>query len=273
MSSQITEVMPQAPGSNEDRLSLKQPAWQVMVLTVLTFGLYFIYWCYKNWRDLSAQMGRCDLESHQNQGLAGTKEPKMGAQESALSSSGTSPVHETDHDRDAEPLAHNPDSNVLENVVKNKSERAESPGLIESLLPAHLSNFKNASPMIRSIFTMVPIVTHYMFYTLTLGIARIQPKKYSTVASHPVLCSLAIVFAWITLSCLSTLHGPLYLAFFLNVIPLAIVQHWLNRYWDSVEDAGLITRHGFTFKELLTVIVGALYFGFIVSGFLINPGK
>jgi hypothetical protein len=32
--------------------SLQQPAWHVVVLGVVTFGLYLVYWAYKNWRDL-----------------------------------------------------------------------------------------------------------------------------------------------------------------------------------------------------------------------------
>lgn len=37
---------------NEEKFSYYQPVWQYVLFSVLTFGLYDIYWYYKNWKHL-----------------------------------------------------------------------------------------------------------------------------------------------------------------------------------------------------------------------------
>ncbi|MBX9724766.1 MAG: hypothetical protein K2X81_25400 [Candidatus Obscuribacterales bacterium] len=245
MSSKSPEVVSEALQSKDDQLSLKQPAWQVIVLNVLTFNLYFVYWCYKNWRDLTKQVDAKDMSTADQQAVAQS-------------------VH-------AEELLHKPDNQIL-TAGSEANAVNDSPTLLQSLSPAHLSSFKQASPMLRTIFAMVPFVQSYMLYTLAVGVTRLQPAG-SQVASHPVLYALAATFAWITLSWLGMLPEPLHLTGLLSAIPVAIIQHWINRYWDSVETPGLITRHGFTFMELVTVIIGALALGFVGSGILIKMGR
>lgn len=39
----------------DQALSLRQPVWHVIVLSILTCAAYPIYWFYKNWRDLKAE--------------------------------------------------------------------------------------------------------------------------------------------------------------------------------------------------------------------------
>ncbi len=211
---------------------MKQPVWHVIVLAIVSFKLYFIYWAYKNWRDLCAF-----AEKASSQG-----EPGSGA-----------------------------------SVEAGQRGQAALPiSLFEKILPAHLSSFKNASPHLRGLLCFVPYLNNYLFFTLALGIARLDPDKKSFAATHPYLSALAMVLLLSGLSMLSLLpellHLPqaFYLLFFLFVIPLALVQNCLNRFWDSVEEPGLLTRHGFSLKELLSIILGGLYLGYVVSGFLLD---
>lgn len=50
----MSEPVPTSP-DKEAPDSLKQPVWHVLVLSWVTSLAYLIYWCYKNWRDLSQQ--------------------------------------------------------------------------------------------------------------------------------------------------------------------------------------------------------------------------
>jgi len=42
------------PDLQEDAYSFYQPVWQFVVLSILTLGIYDIYWYYKNWKHLKA---------------------------------------------------------------------------------------------------------------------------------------------------------------------------------------------------------------------------
>lgn len=210
-------------------LSLKQPIWHVLVLGVLTFKLYFIYWCYKNWRDLSRQLFP---DERRNQEV--------------------------------------PEESPIESVLPDASSRED---LFFKMSPLHLSEFKDCSPLLRSVVLLIPYLNNYMFFTLAFGVARLYPEPNSLVKKHPLFCSLVVVVTWSSLAYLSLLSGPAFLLFLLCVIPIAVVQLWLNKYWDSVEEPGLLTRHGFNGWELLAVIVGALGLGFIISGFMLGQNK
>ncbi|MBY0358375.1 MAG: hypothetical protein K2W82_10275 [Candidatus Obscuribacterales bacterium] len=190
-------------------MSLKQPAWHVIVLSIATFKLYFIYWCYKNWRDLSAH-------------------------------------------------------NVPQQTNKPPS------GFIESLSPQHLSSFQDVSPMLRTLGVLIPYVNNYLYLTLALGIARLLPDASSWPSKHPLAAACFIVGASIAFDLLAFLGGAWYLLSFISVIPLAIVQHWLNKYWDAREPKGLLTRHGFTAWEIGAIVTGSVLLGFIAVGFALN---
>ncbi len=272
MSSQTSEVVSEAPQSKDDQLSLKQPVWQVIVLSILTFKMYFIYWCYKTWRDFSKHIDETNHNATSHQEANASRHSDAGAGQNKVSATEPGHIKDLSWTANAEELLHSPDSAILKED-KTPAQVEHSPSLLESLSPKHLSSFRHASPMLRAIFAAVPYIQHYMLYTIALGTANLQPKGSSVVASHPVLCAVAVTAAWITLSCLSMLPEPLYLTSFLCLIPLAIIQHWINRYWDSVETPGLIMRHGFTFKELITIIVGALLLGFLGSSLIIKAGK
>ena len=134
-----------------------------------------------------------------------------------------------------------------------------------------MSSFKDASPHIRALVTMIPYVNNYMLFTLSLGVCKLFPDKKSFVATHPGLTSLLIVGTSFTLSYLALMPKALYFFFFLSVIPVAVVQQLVNKYWDSVEKPGLLVRHAFTLKELAIIILGALALAYVVLSMVLVP--
>ena len=237
------QAAPQSEKNEELKLSLKQPVWHVLLLTVVTFKLYFIYWCYKNWRDLSRLIDADKAQTAEGP-FRGEAMPR--------------PLHNTQADTDKDATA--------------ELSKASNDDLISKLLPDHLASFKDASPFLRAFGVMIPYLNAYLFFTLTLGIARLQSAK-SFAGDHPIICSTLIVFAWITLSMLSVLPGAYFFLFSLCAIPLAFVQHWVNKFIDTKEEKGLLMRHGFTGGEMVVVIVGALWFGYLVSAFIMGSAK
>lgn len=144
---------------------------------------------------------------------------------------------------------------------------------MSDFLPDQLASFRNASPMLRTVGMLFPVINDYLYFTQILGIARLHPDKQSQAAKAPMFWALSLSFMSILLCLLAFLPGALYFLFLLSVIPTAIAQHWLNAYWDSQEEKGLLTRHGFSLGELFGIVVGGLLIGFIGCSFLFNINK
>lgn len=234
------------------KLSLKQPVWHVIVLGVFTFKLYLIYWCYKNWRDLGAERRKSQPAlSEPNLETAGVLDKDESAFAKAAGAKADS----------------GPDSGPETRPAAGKED-----SLIERCLPEHLSSFKDTSPMLRAILTVVPYLQNYMYFTLIMGIARLNPNKDSFVFKHPLISAFALVFISISCSYLAFLPKAYYLLFLLGVIPMAIAQHWLNQYFDEKEKKGLLMRHGFTVAEMVCIIAGGLYLGFLGAAFMMGRG-
>lgn len=227
-------------------MSLKQPVWHVLVLGMLTFKIYLVYWAYKNWRDLSEQQAKV-------------------AYATADAARGES-IHTVDSVELKTADLKTVDSNTSQTPALD--ETSHKPSLVASLMPKHLESFRDCSPHIRALFWLFPYANDYLFFTLSSGIAKLQ-NKTSFLAKHPVIWAFALTVASFTLSYLVFLKGAFYLLFLLSVLPAAVVQHSLNKYWDSVEKPGLLTRHGFSGKELVAIIAGALYMGYILCSFLL----
>lgn len=246
------------PPPEDSGMSLKQPVWHVLVLGMLTFKIYLVYWVYKNWRDLAEQQ---------------TKNAYAGKSLTTVEALGVSSSTEKQN------LAQTSDNKISDNNISDNigadgppQELTQNKSLLESISPKHLESFKDCSPHIRAVLWLIPYVNDYLFFTLACGIARLQ-NGTSFVAKHPISWALTMTAASFLLSYLVFLKDAYYLLFLLSVVPAAFVQHELNKYWDSVEKPGLLTRHGFSGKELVGLIAGALYIGFILCSFLLLPSK
>jgi hypothetical protein len=187
--------------------SKQQPVWHVVVLCILTCTGYFVYWFYKNWRDLAAE---ANLR-----------------------------------------LEEEPD----------------------------LQQFKNISPMLRSIGLIAPMATIWLtpllIYLMMMqfkGIAQLVPDRQAFPRKHPIV-SASILMAALTMlvSLAGLLSGPWMLVSFLVGVPLGFAQHWLNAYYNAVEPPGLIVRHAFSVKEIAAIIIGGMLLGLVVTGFFLKP--
>lgn len=192
--------------------SLRQPAWHVLLLGVLTCKLYLVYWYYKNLRDLAS---RPHSPSEQHSVSTGTN------------------------------------------------------SAIWYLLPSHLSSFRDCNLLLRGICACIPYVNDYLFLTMALGVAKLQPEG-SFAQKHAVALAVVLLAFSVAMSLLAFAKDAWYLLYFLSVLPAAVVQHLLNKYWQKVEAPGLLFRAGFTGGELLVVIAGALFLGFIIAGFILG---
>jgi len=149
---------------------------------------------------------------------------------------------------------------------------------LSKFLPNGQASFKQASPWWRTLALLIPVLQNYVLFTLALGIARRVPKEDEDghdryVAQHPIISALVMCIVLSALCQLARLPGSAYLLCLSTALPLAIMQHWLNQYWDKVEEPGKIMRHGFSFMELVTVIIGALCLGGIGASFILGANK
>jgi hypothetical protein len=207
------------------RESLRQPAWHVVALSILTCCAYLFYWFYKNWRDLQA--------------CAHPRVTELGkaAPESLLSS------------------------------LANISPPLRTLGLV---LP--LANFLFGVILPRAFVLTLGILFSllalYLSITLIYEIARLHPDAASFPRRRAPLATALIVAGLAGFTSLAKLPDPFWLLSFGCCIPLAIVQSWLNAYWLSVEDSGLVVRQAFTIKEILAIIAGSLLLGLVLVNLL-----
>lgn len=240
-----------------------------MVLSIVTLKIYFVYWCYKTWRDYSKHIQQKNsagvIRAHHANGSA----PNGGTPNGSASngSAGFQPALERAHDGVSD------DSIGIESGFAEPSPTKEL-GFFEALAPQHLASFENMSPHLRMLGMLVPYVNDYLFFTLLLGIAKRHPNSKNVIAKHPLLWSVFLSLFAFALFPLSWLPGALYLLFLLSAIPIFWAQAVVNEYWDKEERGQtLIVRQAFTGKEIVVTIAGALYLGFVITGFIIGANK
>jgi hypothetical protein len=211
--------------------SRQQPAWHVLVLGFFTFNMYVGYWAFKTYADLKR-------ESIEVNGYP-----------------------------------ENPDAQAA-GIVTRAVLKPIPPRKPKLHLDTHtrdtLQIFSRVSPGLRGIGMMVPILQIYLAATLTIGISNLLPDENSFPRRNPLGATLLIAGAFV--GSLSLGYLPQAWMFFATVamIPIAVLQHWLNKYWLSVESEDLLVRHGFNLWEMLTIIVGAMLMGFVIAGFMIG---
>ncbi|MBX9572917.1 MAG: DUF4234 domain-containing protein [Candidatus Obscuribacterales bacterium] len=221
--------------------------WHVIVLSIVTLKIYFVYWCYKTWRDYSKH-------------IAQKNSAKLDPETAAL------PATEISNNET------NGDAIGIESGFATPATKEM--GFIEALSPKHLSSFENMSPHIRMICALAPYVQDYLFFTLLYGVAKRHPDPNNVIAKNAFLWSFFLTMFAFSVSLLVFLPGIWYLLFLLSSIPTFWAQAVINEYWDNEErNQSLIVRQAFTGKEIFVTISGALVLGFLVSGILLGADK
>ncbi len=77
-----------------------------------------------------------------------------------------------------------------------------------------------------------------------------------------------ILFGWLILTTLWRLPAPFWLLFFLSVWPLAVVQGYLNSYWEKWQPE-LIERKKFSGGEIALLIIGGIFLILVLIGIFI----
>lgn len=133
-----------------------------------------------------------------------------------------------------------------------------------------LSVFRNTNPALRTIGFLVPVVQIYLLAVLCLGLANLDPDESARSKQHPYIACGVVVGAIFMCLTFARLPGLWYLLSLLCAAPFAFPQHWLNRYWQSVEDPNLPVRHAFNVWEMVAIIVGSTLIGLDIAGLMIG---
>jgi len=128
-----------------------------------------------------------------------------------------------------------------------------------------LRPFFKSSPVLRTLGMMVPLLNVYLAFKFFQDIASIYPSQTAPQRKHPTQAALLLTVALFGLLYLYRLPDGYYLLYLTACLPLALGQKWLNDYWLSTEDSPLFVRQTFTALELTALILGAAFFGLIVT--------
>lgn len=142
------------------------------------------------------------------------------------------------------------------------AKEAPPPNQQEALL-----KFKKASPILLAVGLIIPVLQIFLAVRFFKQCAELHPERETVMRRHPWLCGLGVTLALALLLHLARLPGPLFLLYLTAILPIALVQSWLNDLWKSVEPNGLIVRHAFSIGELVSIIVGSMLLGVVVVGF------
>jgi hypothetical protein len=211
--------------------SRQQPVWHVIVLGFFTWGfLYLPWWVFKTYRDLKREC-----------------EEVNGVEiDPSAAAAGIAPP-------------------VLAPVPARNTELVIAEDTRETL-----RIFGRVNPGLRGIGTLVPFLNLYLMTTLTIGICSLVPDASSLPRRKPLLSTLLILGGVLAFLTTAHLPGLWFIVSFLSMIPIAVLQHWLNQYWARVESPSLLVRHGFNVWEMLVIILGAGLTGLVVAGDMIG---
>ena len=133
-------------------------------------------------------------------------------------------------------------------------------------IPLYLTPFAEAA--VKTTQTVWVLVLGLIVANLFKDIASLIPDESSWARINSVRASfvLSISIAMCLVFC--TLDNICYLLYLLVVIPIGIVQHWLNQYYEASEKEVLALRYAFTPIETIVIILGALWMGLVILGFL-----
>lgn len=221
---------PKLAGDTEVMDSRQQPVWHVLVLGFFTFNLYTAYWLFKTYSDLKREATE----------VLGPYED-AAASAAGISAAVLKPIPPRN------PAFH-PDEHTRET----------------------LRTFWRVNPALRTVGMLIPIVQIYIAATLTLGLANLVPGANSFPRRKPIVATLLVAFGFFAALTLGYLNHGYWMLASVAMIPVAVLQHWLNRYWDAVESADLMVRHGFNLWEMITIIIGASIIGLSIAGLMIG---
>jgi len=151
---------------------------------------------------------------------------------------------------------------------RDLAEHANSIDLDAPADPAILK-LRNASPTLRTLGALVPVLQLYLTSMLFTRAAELYPRKNSIVHKFPIATGMLMTLVMFACFWLYKLPGAFMLLFLLYIGPFVLAQSWLNAYWKTQEPPDTLVRQAFSASELACLILGAVLLGLIVTGFAI----
>lgn len=223
--------------TKETKNSIRQPAWHVLVLGYFTFGIYLFYWFYKTWRDLKAFA------------------IKMAANGNDKAEKENSSSKEYQHE-----------------VIAKYANIRPWLRTLSFFLPLLLSPLLYFTPL-KDIGLDITrgawlLLCGFLAATLFKDIASLIPNEDSWARINAVRASFVLTLCIPMCLVFCILDNFCYLLYLLVTIPIAVVQHWLNQFYESQETETLALRTAPTPLETIVIVIGALWMGLVLMKLL-----
>lgn len=215
-----------------ERDSRQIPAWHVIVLSVSSFGLYNIYWIYRNLSQLRT-CAQVALDTKSDQ--------KLYFDESTMD------------DQEKKDFAE------LKQEARGALLRLDNAGTREAFL-----NFAKCPAGVFATVFAVPVANLIILMRSASQFATLIPDQLSNVRKNALFISFCVALAYGALSLLAKLPGAWSLLYLSTALPLFVVQTWLNKHWQVYENEKFLARQAFNPLELGVIIVGASLFGLVL---------
>ncbi|MBZ0186946.1 MAG: hypothetical protein K8F91_11930, partial [Candidatus Obscuribacterales bacterium] len=105
----------------------------------------------------------------------------------------------------------------------------------ETLLNPTIEKYSRCRPWARALTVVVPVFNFLYIATLFRDIALLIPDEKSSARTNSMHAGMFLALAMTAFWFLGRAEGPGFLLFNLVAVPVAVAQHWLNKYWASVE--------------------------------------
>lgn len=130
-----------------------------------------------------------------------------------------------------------------------------------------LRYIKRCWPLVLAVGALLPFVGAFVLAFFFRTIAQIFPDTESPLRKHSLTTGVFLMLLTYAASAAARLPDAFYLLYLTIVFPIAVAQHWLNRYWQSVEPQDILVRHSFSTGELVLLIFGIMLTGMLILHF------
>jgi hypothetical protein len=128
--------------------------------------------------------------------------------------------------------------------------------------------FRKSKPILETFALLIPVLQIYITCRFFCDAATLRPDTNSFAHRKPIVTGIFLTIVMLGLLSLSQIiQGPFYLLYLLAAIPLAVVQNWINKYWQTVEPSNALVRQAFTPGEMVALILGSIFLGLTIVHF------
>jgi hypothetical protein len=133
-----------------------------------------------------------------------------------------------------------------------------------------LRYIKRCWPAVLAIGAFLPFVGAFVTVLFCRTVANLSPNGESVIRKHSLTAGILLMLLFYAASAAIKLPGAFSLLYLAAVFPVAILQHWLNQYWRSVEPEGMLVRQSFSATELVLLVFGIMLTGMLILHFFFD---